>query len=237
MLDLPQRCRAHLAVQAAHWPVRLGVFHPGVVSHGQRVHIPRRRRAQREAEPITASDPFGDHLRRIALQNPQVLLQHLTQRPVRYAVTIRQAPAAAQQRLSRLPAQPQLERAARGRHRPLADQDLPRRGRLLQPCADVDRVPGDERAALAGPPHDDLACIHTDAKREPSVRPGGPGPSHFGAPCATVIGREAELLAGRGTVWHGSLSGGCPSRLVRSAGLGQARAPRRRRARGRSTGG
>ena len=38
-----------------------------------------------------------------------MLLQHLTQRPVRDPVTIRQAPAAAQQRLLRLPAQPPPE--------------------------------------------------------------------------------------------------------------------------------
>ena len=40
-------------------------------------------------EPLAASDPLGGHVRRIALQDPEVLLQHLAERPVRDAVTVR----------------------------------------------------------------------------------------------------------------------------------------------------
>ena len=232
------------------------------VAHGQRVHALRRREAEREAEPVAASDPFGDHVRRIALENSEMLLQHLTERPVCYPVTVREAPAGPQKRRPRLPAQPlpelaqeprladpgiaddsdqvrfaaaddaaicvlqvrqfaaapdedrlqpadparahqrqrahklaaddalglslrldlhrlgELERAARGRNRPVAGQDLPRRGRLLQSGADVDRVAGDKRAALTGPPHHDVAGIHTDTKGEPPAEQLSQSPLH-----------------------------------------------------------
>ena len=223
------------------------------LAHGQRVHVLRRGQPEREAEPLTASDPFGGHVRRIAVQDPEMLLQHLAERPVRDPVTVRQAPAAAQQRLRRLPAQPppefteepglahpgitddrdqvrpaagdnaaislaqvrllavaadehrlqaaeptrahqrqrahelaaadpagfacrlhcdrfcELERAPRGRHRPLADQDLTRSGRPLQKRADVDRITGGQRAPLTGFPRHHIARIHTDAKRQPTA--------------------------------------------------------------------
>jgi hypothetical protein len=58
----------------------------------------------------------------------------------------------------------ELERAADGRSGPLAHQDLSGPGGLLQPCPDVDRVAGDERAALPGPAHDHLARVHPDAE-------------------------------------------------------------------------
>ena len=43
----------------------------------------------------------------------------------------------------------ELERAAAPRRRALADEDLARLGRLLEPRRDVHRVAGHERAALA----------------------------------------------------------------------------------------
>ena len=60
----------------------------------------------------------------------------------------------------------ELEGAARCRDRALADEDLARAGRLLEPCGDVDGVAGHERAALPRPADDDLAGVHADAQRE-----------------------------------------------------------------------
>ena len=76
------------------------------VAYGQRVHRPRRREAEREAQPVAVSDPFSATSARVALQDPKVLLQHLTERPVRYPVAVREAPATSHQRLWRLPVQP-----------------------------------------------------------------------------------------------------------------------------------
>ena len=232
------------------------------LAHGQRVHVLRRGQAEREAEPVTATDPFGGHVRRIAVQDPEMLLQNLAERPVRDPVTVRQAPAAAQQRLRRLAAQPppeftkepglahpgitddrdqgrpaagddaaiglpqvrqlavaaderrlqaaeparahqrqrahelaaadpagfarrldggrlgELERAARGRHRPLADQDLPRGGRPLQKRADVDCITGGQRAALTGFPRHHIARVHADAQRQPLAEHLPQSPPH-----------------------------------------------------------
>ena len=215
------------------------------------MHRGRRRQAERIAQPLAAGDAFGDHLRRVAVQNPEVLLQHITERPVRDPVTIRQAPATAQQRPPCILGQPppeltdkpclahpgitddshqerpaadghlavsllqvrqlaaaadehrlqaaqpararqrhrahqpaahhpfglalrlhrhradELECAPHGRHRPLTHQDLPWSSHLLQAGAHIDRIPGDERAALPRSTHHDIAGVHTDAERQP----------------------------------------------------------------------
>jgi hypothetical protein len=56
----------------------------------------------------------------------------------------------------------QLECAPHRRGRSLADEDLARRGRLLEPGADIDRIPGYERAAFPRAADDDVACVDTD---------------------------------------------------------------------------
>ena len=60
----------------------------------------------------------------------------------------------------------ELEGASHRGGRPLADQDLAGRRGLLEPCADVDHVAGNERAALARPTGDDLAGVDTDPERK-----------------------------------------------------------------------
>ncbi len=107
------------------------------VPHGQRVHLLWRRQAQRETQPFVVGHLPGHHLRRIALQDPEVLLQHLTQRPVRDPVTVRQAPAAAQQRPVRIPAQPPPELTNQPR---LAHSGITDDSDLLRPTGSDDAV-------------------------------------------------------------------------------------------------
>jgi hypothetical protein len=59
------------------------------------------------------------------------------------------------------------DRVAREADRRLAEQDLARRGSLLEPCRHVHRVPGDERLALLG---DDLARVDADSQVDPERR-------------------------------------------------------------------
>jgi hypothetical protein len=49
------------------------------------------------------------------------------------------------------------------------DDGRPGLGCLLEPRGDVDRIAGDEGAAVAGLPGDDLAGVHADAKLEPAL--------------------------------------------------------------------
>ena len=49
----------------------------------------------------------------------------------------------------------------------LAEQDLARLGRLLQPSGDVHRIAGDERLSRRGVGRDDLAGVHADAGLDP----------------------------------------------------------------------
>ena len=67
---------------------------------------------------------------------------------------------------------PELEGAAHRLGRPRTDDDRTGLCRLLEPGGDVDRVAGDERAADAPRPGDDLTRVHADPKREPSVEDG-----------------------------------------------------------------
>jgi hypothetical protein len=60
----------------------------------------------------------------------------------------------------------ELERTAHRRSRALADEDLARLGGLLESRRDVDRVAGDEGAALARLSHHDVAGVHADPQRE-----------------------------------------------------------------------
>ena len=63
----------------------------------------------------------------------------------------------------------ELERAVHRFGGSGANDGRARRRRLLEPRGDVDRVPGDERAAHARLPCDDLAGVHADAELEPPV--------------------------------------------------------------------
>ena len=60
----------------------------------------------------------------------------------------------------------ELESAAGGGGCPLADEDLARRGGLLDTGRDVHRVAGDEGAALSRAADDDLSGVDADPKRE-----------------------------------------------------------------------
>ena len=60
----------------------------------------------------------------------------------------------------------ELEGASHDGNSPLADEDLPGSGSLLEPGADVDRIAGHERAALARAADDDLAGVNADPECE-----------------------------------------------------------------------
>ena len=60
-----------------------------------------------------------------------------------------------------------LHRACDKPARRLADQDLARRGRFLEPLGDVDRRAGGQWLTLGAITHDDLTGVHTDADAEP----------------------------------------------------------------------
>src|SRR5581483_9932262 len=72
----------------------------------------------------------------------------------------------------------ELERPPHGSNRPLARQDFSRSGCLFQPRAHIDRIAGDERAALPGPPHYHIAGVHTDPKRQPPAEQLAHPPLH-----------------------------------------------------------
>ena len=63
----------------------------------------------------------------------------------------------------------ELEGAAGGRDRALADEDLARLRALLQPRRHVDRVSGDEGAPFTRAPDHDLAGVDADPQLEPGV--------------------------------------------------------------------
>ena len=65
------------------------------------------------------------------------------------------------------PQLPELEGATGGRNGALSREHLARHSGLLESCTDVDRVPGDEGARLAGPTDDHLAGVHPDSERQP----------------------------------------------------------------------
>ena len=74
----------------------------------------------------------------------------------------------------------------------VAEQDLPRRGGLLQPCGDVHGVAGDERLALFG---DDLARIDADPQLDPKRRDLAPQLERRASRAQRVIlvhGRDSE---------------------------------------------
>src|SRR5207247_5010590 len=58
----------------------------------------------------------------------------------------------------------ELEGAANGGDRALADEDLAGIGRLFEPRRDIDWISRYERAAGAGAPDDDIARVHTDSQ-------------------------------------------------------------------------
>ena len=78
-----------------------------------------------EAEDLASVEPLERQLRRIALEQAEMLLQHLTQRPVRRPRTVREAATGAAQRLGLL----------------LGEQlpELPREPRLPDACVADDR--------------------------------------------------------------------------------------------------
>ena len=89
---------------------------------------------------------------------------------------------------------PELERAAHGGDRSLADEDLARLGGLLEPRGDVDGVAADERAALARPAGDHLACVHSDAERQLVPEDGLEPPLHRQRGVQRALGVVLERL-------------------------------------------
>src|SRR6266542_2403432 len=81
------------------------------LSHGQRVHVFGRGEAEGEGETVAFANPLRDRLARLALEDPEVLLQHLEEGPVRDSLAVREATAGPEQRLRRFGAQPLPELA------------------------------------------------------------------------------------------------------------------------------
>src|SRR3954462_13462253 len=75
------------------------------VPRRQRVEIPREVEAKRKREHLGWEQP-SYRLRRVAVEDPEVLLQHLAQRPVRDRVPIRETAAGTAKRLRILRADP-----------------------------------------------------------------------------------------------------------------------------------
>ena len=68
------------------------------LARDERVQVFGRSQADREAEERVGAEPLGDDLRRIAVEDPEVLLEHLGERPVRDALAVGEAAARAAQR-------------------------------------------------------------------------------------------------------------------------------------------
>ena len=77
---------------------------------------------ERQPQDLARAEAFEHHRRRIALEDPEMLLQHLRERPVRDALAIGETPSGPPQRLGRAVTQPFPEFA----HDPcLADPRIP----------------------------------------------------------------------------------------------------------------
>ena len=116
----------------------------------------------------------------------------------------------------------ELERAAHERRRALADQDLARRRRLLEPSCDVDGVAGDERAALARPADDDLAGVDADAQRRARRRRASAGDGASQARVQRALGVILER-GGRAERRHHCIAGELLHRPARALDLGRHR--------------
>ena len=58
------------------------------LSRNERMQLFLDGEAEGETEQRTVSEPFGDGLGRVALEDPEVLLQHFAERPVCDALTV-----------------------------------------------------------------------------------------------------------------------------------------------------
>src|SRR3954447_338595 len=103
------------------------------VPRRQRVEIPREVEAKRKREHLVWEQP-SYRLRRVAVEDPEVLLQHLAQRPVRDRVPIRETAAVRARRLRILGAdpRPQLTDKPRLAHAGVADERDQMRLALLE---------------------------------------------------------------------------------------------------------
>ena len=76
------------------------------LAHDQRMEILRDREPERQTEERTPPEPLRDDLRRVALEDLELLAQHLRERPVRYPLAVREASAGPAQGLGGLRAEP-----------------------------------------------------------------------------------------------------------------------------------
>src|SRR5439155_8100378 len=113
--------------------------------------------AQRQPQNLALAEPLADGRRRIAFEHPKVLLEHLSKRPVGDAASVREAAAAAEQRLLRFGSEPIPEladetrlsdpRVAHDRHEMRLS---PLDGPLIRCSQELQlRLPADEGAAKA----------------------------------------------------------------------------------------
>ena len=224
------------------------------VAHGQWMEVPGDVEAERQPEDLPVAEQLASPLGWIALEQPEVLTQHLAQRPVRDPRAVRQTPPGPPERfgilvgkrrpeLSDEPRLPdscvsehrheprapflnrrlilaaehlelvvapnecacqrtdaawahqregadeppagnvllfsfrldclllaELEGAADHRDASLSDKHLPGRRALLEPCRDIDRVAGDERAPFTRTADHDLTGVHADPELEAAVQ-------------------------------------------------------------------
>ena len=136
----------------------------------ERMDVARRLESERQPENLARSEAGSNLVGRIAVEDPELLLQDLAERPVRHAAAVRQAAAAAHDRLRRFRAQALGELARDGRLANAGVADDRDEVRLVLPHGVA--VCRGKQVELAFAPDEDLAEA-ADTPR-PRVREGAP---------------------------------------------------------------